>query len=100
MPMTNVAELESLIVEGWQIPLALFIVLSELLPKHPAIGVNVDEYRGGEEPILDVFVDRHRDHDIAALHAALDDFPGVYLSNFDDHQLENVYFEFEIEKRR
>jgi len=101
--MTNVEKLESLIAEGWQIPLALFLVLNDLLRKHPQVMVEVwlrdDAYGGVETPILDIFVARKRKRTIEAMYAAFADVPGIYIRVDSDPEAVNLYFEYELERR-
>jgi hypothetical protein len=100
--MTNVEKLESLIAAGWKIPLALFLILSELLRRHPEIWVDVDDRdtRGSVKPILDIFVARERQRTIDAMYAAFADVPGVYVPTINpDPAIKNVFFEFDLEWR-
>jgi len=88
--MTSVEKLESLIAEGWHIPLALFLVLSDLLPKHPEIWVNIDE--GGEEDELQISVPKTAKRSVIAVAKALSGM-NPYIDDVEESEI--IYFVFD-----
>src|SRR5207245_1892954 len=92
-------KLAAIVRDGWKVPLALFIVMHDLLAEHPEIWLEVDDRpgRGSEVPILDIFAAKKSKRAIEAMYAALGDRSDIFVSGDTDPDIENIYFEFDIE---